>query len=172
MAKLENALSTQSEYCAGIGPHATSTQLAHGGHVSTHEGELQNERRVRSQRWKMLSCAGTRYSSHLRFQPAQKQKRRRATTLDVSPDELRDKSIDEALAISPNETRESCLAAARKVLIEAGVLKGSQVGNRLWAALNRSERFEREEKGRYRLVPEEEDTPLLTPSVFISKSSR
>ena len=107
------------------------------------------------------------------FQPAQKQKRRRATTLDVSPDELRDKSIDEALVyIAERNKGVVPSTAARKVLIEAGVLKGSQVGNRLWAALNRSERFEREEKGRYRLIPEEEDTPLLTPSVFISKSSR
>ena len=95
------------------------------------------------------------------FQPAQKQKRRRATTLDVSPDELRDKSIDEALVyIAERNKGVVPSTAARKVLVEAGVLKGRQVGNQLWAALDRSERFEREEKGRYRLVTEEEDVPF------------
>ena len=91
------------------------------------------------------------------FQPAQKQKRRRTTTFDVSPDELRDKSIDEALVyIAERNKGVVPSTAARKVLIEAGVLKGRQVGNQLWAALDRSERFEREERGRYRLVTEEE----------------
>ena len=95
------------------------------------------------------------------FQPAQKQKRRRATTLIVSPDELRDKSLDEALVYIA-ERNEGVVpsTAAREVLIAAGVLTGSQLGNRLWAALDRSERFEREAKGRYRLVTKEGDVPF------------
>ena len=93
------------------------------------------------------------------FQPEQKQKRRRTVALDVSSDELRDKSLDEALIyIARRNDGVVPSTAAREVLIEAGVLKGSQVGNRLWAALDRSELFEREAKGQYRLV--EEDVPF------------
>ena len=109
-----------------------------------------------------MSGTGTRYISHLNISSLRRNRNgRRTTTLNVSTDELRDKSLDEALVYIA-ERNEGVVpsTAAREVLIAAGVLKGSQVGNRLWAALDRSERFEREAKGRYRLVTEEGDVPF------------
>ena len=45
--------------------------------------------------------------------------------------------------------------------IAAGVLTGSNPGNTLWNALDQSERFEREAKGRYRLVDHDHETVRL-----------
>ena len=91
-------------------------------------------------------------------EPSTPAKRRRATTIDIEPAELQGKTLDEAL-IYIAEQNDGMLqsTAARKVLTEAGVLKGNQIGNRLWAALDRSDRFTRETKGRYRLIPDTEE---------------
>ena len=86
-------------------------------------------------------------------EPSHPAKRRRATTLDVEPAELQGKTLDEAL-IYIAEQNDGIVpsTAARQVLTDAGVLKGTQIGNRLWAALDRSDRFERVAKGQYRLL--------------------
>ena len=79
----------------------------------------------------------------------------RAIHLDISPDELRGKPLEDAL-IFIAERNDGILpsTAARELLVEAGALRGNQTGNALWLALDRSERFARESKGRYRLVDE------------------
>ena len=85
--------------------------------------------------------------------PSPSAKPRRATTLDIDPDDLHGKTLDEALIyIAEQNGGIVPSTAARHVLTEAGVLTGSQVGNRLWSALDHSERFTRESKGRYRLL--------------------
>lgn len=88
-------------------------------------------------------------------EPSASAKPRRGTTLDVEPDELHGKTLDEAL-IYIAEQNDGMLSstAARQVLTEARLLTGNQMGNRLWSALDRSDRFERETKGRYRLLPD------------------
>ena len=93
-------------------------------------------------------------------EPSQPSRRLRAKTLDVEPTELQGKTLEEAL-IYIAEQNEGIVHStiARQVLTEAGVLTGSQVGNRLWSALDHSERFTRESKGRYRLL----DDPLGIP---------
>lgn len=96
--------------------------------------------------------------------PEAKRARRRGAVLDISPDDLRGKTLEDAL-IYIAERNDGTLAstAARPVLVDAGVLRGSQVGNALWSALDRSERFEREAKGRYRLVDDHEPVPRAVP---------
>ena len=86
-------------------------------------------------------------------EPSPPTKRRRATTLDVEPAELQGRTLAEAL-IYIAEQNDGIVpsTAARQVLTDAGVLTGSQIGNRLWAALDSSDRFVRESKGRYRLL--------------------
>ena len=96
------------------------------------------------------------------FQPAAPKRTRRQTALDISLDELRGKSLDDALIyIAERNAGVLPSTAARGLLVEAGVLTGSQVGNALWNALDRSERFERESKGRYRLVDDLRDPVRL-----------
>ena len=91
-------------------------------------------------------------------QPSPSSNRRRATTLDVEPTELQDKTLEEALIyIAERNGGIVPSTAARHVLTEAGVLTGSQIGNRLWAALDRSVRFERVAKGRYHLLEDPEE---------------
>ena len=94
------------------------------------------------------------------FEPSPPSRHRRATTLDIEPTELQGKSLDEAL-IYIAERNDGIVQStgARHLLTEAGLLTGSQVGNRLWSALDHSERFMRESKGRYRLL----DDPLEAP---------
>ena len=81
-------------------------------------------------------------------EPSPPAKRRRATTLGVELAELQGKTLDEAL-IYIAEQNDGIVAstAARQVLTEVGVLTGNQIGNRLWSALDRSDRFEREQRG-------------------------
>ena len=89
------------------------------------------------------------------FQPAPPKRTSRTAALDISADELRGRPLEEAL-IFIAERNDGVLPStpAREVLIEAGVLRGLQTGNALWLALDRSERFTRESKGRYRLLDE------------------
>ena len=86
-------------------------------------------------------------------EPATPSRRRRSTTIDIEPTELQGKTLDEAL-IYIAERNDGIVQStgARHLLTEAGLLTGSQVGNRLWSALDHSERFTRESKGRYRLL--------------------
>ena len=96
------------------------------------------------------------------FQPPAPKRVRRQTALDISPDDLRGKSLDDALIfIAERNAGVLPSTAARELLVDAGVLVGSQVGNTLWNALDRSERFERESKGRYRLVDDLHDPVRL-----------
>ena len=98
------------------------------------------------------------------FQPSVPKRTRRQTELDISPDDLRGKSLDDALIyIAEKNAGVLPSTAARVLLVDAGVLTGSQVGNKLWNALDQSERFERESKGRYRLVDD-----LLDPVRLVS----
>ena len=98
------------------------------------------------------------------FDPPSPKRTRRQTALDISPDDLRGKSLDDALIyIAEKNAGVLPSTAARVLLVDAGVLTGSQVGNTLWNALDQSERFERESKGRYRLVDD-----LLDPVRLVS----
>ena len=57
--------------------------------------------------------------------------------LDISLDELRGKSLDDALIyIAERNAGVLPSSAARGLLVEAGVLTGSQVGNALWNVLD------------------------------------
>ena len=86
-------------------------------------------------------------------EPASPSRRRQSTTIDIEPTELHGKTLNEAL-IYIAERNDGIVQSseARHLLTEAGLLTGSQVGNRLWSALDHSERFTRESKGRYRLL--------------------
>ena len=95
------------------------------------------------------------------FQPPAPKRTRRQTALDISPDDLRGKSLDDALIlIAERNAGVLPSTAARELLVDAGVLVGLQVGNTLWNALDRSERFVRESKGRYRLVDDADEAEL------------
>ena len=98
------------------------------------------------------------------FQPPPPKSVQRKMSLDVSPDELRGKALNDALIIIA-ERNDGVLPStpAREMLVEAGVLRGSQTGNALWLALDRSKRFTRESKGRYRLVDDPDEMPGSEP---------
>ena len=87
-------------------------------------------------------------------------------SLDILPDELRGSPLEDAL-IFIAERNDGILPStpARELLVEAGVLRGNQTGNALWLALDRSDRFTRESKGRYRLVDEPDETRGPAPKI-------
>ena len=91
-------------------------------------------------------------------EPPPTKKRKRPVTLDVESSELQGKTLEEALIYIAEHNDEIVPStAAREVLIDAGILKGTQIGHTLWAALGNSERFTREARGRYRLLPDPDD---------------
>ena len=99
------------------------------------------------------------------LKPSPTTKRRRVTMLEVEPAELQGKTLDEALIyIAEQNGGIVPSTAARHVLTEAGVLTGRQIGNRLWVALDRSDRFERVAKGRYRLLDDSDSNPDNFPT--------
>ncbi len=80
-------------------------------------------------------------------------KRRRQVALDINSDELRGMHPEDAAVLIAERNGGVLVSTyAREALVEAGVLTGSQTSNALWTILDRSERFVREAKGRYRLV--------------------
>ena len=101
------------------------------------------------------------------FQPAKPKRTSRRMVLDIAHDELHGRTLEEAL-IFIAERNDGILPStqARELLMAAGVLRGNQTGNALWLALDRSERFTRESKGRYRLVDELDEAPSLQPVVM------
>ena len=87
------------------------------------------------------------------FEPPAPKRSRRPVALDISPDDLRGKPLHDALIdIARRNGGVLPSTAARELLVAAGVLTGSKAGNTLWNALDQSDRFAREAKGRYRLV--------------------
>ena len=96
------------------------------------------------------------------FQPPAVKRTRRQADIDVSPDELRGKAIGEALLLIANRGGGILRSTvARELLVEAGVIRGTQAGNALWTALDRSKNFVREAKGRYRLLNAVAERPSL-----------
>ena len=80
-------------------------------------------------------------------------KRARASEfLSVTEDELRSMGVEEALVlIAKRNAGLVSSGPARKLLEDAGVLKGSQTSNRLWQVFQDSERFEQVRRGQYKL---------------------
>ena len=79
-------------------------------------------------------------------------KTRASELLNVTTDELRGMGIEEALVlIARKNTGLVSSGPARKLLEDAGVLKGSQTSNRLWQVFQESERFEQVRRGQYKL---------------------
>ena len=100
------------------------------------------------------------------FQSTQPKRTHRSMALDISPEELRGKPLEDAL-IFIAERNDGIVPStpARELLVEAGVLRGNQTGNALWLPLDRSERFARKSKGRYRLVDEPDEMPSSAPKI-------
>ncbi len=85
-------------------------------------------------------------------------KSRRQMSVDIDIDELRGMRIEDAVVRIAERNNGALISTyAREALVEAGVLTGSQTSNALWTILDRSERFVREAKGRYRLVDDTDD---------------
>ena len=98
------------------------------------------------------------------FTPAEPKRSKRHLDLDITADTLRGKSLDDALMIIAEHNNGVVPSTpARELLVEAGVLQGNYARNTLWAALDRSDRFERESKGRYRLVDDDESVDKILP---------
>ena len=98
------------------------------------------------------------------FTPAEPKRLKRNLDLDITADTLRGESLDDALmTIAEHNHGVVASTPARELLVEAGVLHGNNTGNTLWAALDRSDRFERESKGRYRLIDDDESVDKVLP---------
>ena len=85
--------------------------------------------------------------------PEPTKRMRRQTYMNVSPDELRGKGVEEA-AVTIAEQNNGLLVStpARELLIEAGVLTVKQSNYMLWETLKGSNRFEPTgQRGRWKL---------------------
>ena len=77
---------------------------------------------------------------------------KRDELLNVKADELTGMAIEEALVfIAEKNNGVVTSSPARKVLVEAKILNGSQTSNRLWQVFQESEKFEQVQRGKYKL---------------------
>ena len=78
---------------------------------------------------------------------------------DITSDEMAGRSIKECLHFMAGRNGgEITSEEARKKLVSVGILEDDRTSNsRVWEAFNRSPLFEKIERGRYRLLDEDED---------------
>lgn len=89
------------------------------------------------------------------FYPKKTAQKRSALQIVVNPDELRSKTLDQALLhIAELNDGTVVSTSAREALMEAGILRGNQAtaSAALCDALSSSDQFRRESKGRYVLI--------------------
>lgn len=103
------------------------------------------------------------------FNPAPPTRVRTQEYLNVDPDELRGKRLEEALIFIAERNKGFINSrAARYVLVDAGVLRGkpATTSHALSTELRDSEKFERLARGKYRLAlqPDEADQPKIRPA--------
>ena len=96
------------------------------------------------------------------FSPAPLPKKSRHAALNVDPDEIRGKDLEQALLfIAEHNDGVIVSNQVRPVLVEAGQLRGqpNTTSHALCTWLTESPRFERTGVGRYRLVDDNDEEP-------------
>lgn len=89
------------------------------------------------------------------FNPEPKRYPRKQQAINVSVEDLAGKNIEEALIyIAEHNNNIINSRVARSLLVEAGILRGTQTSHTLWSHISESNRFEQIRRGCYGLVEE------------------
>ena len=87
------------------------------------------------------------------FNPTPKRAPKRMANLGVEPDELHGMDLEDALVyVAERNNNVVTSGTVRPMLVDAGVLTGKQIHHKLSSTLRMSDRFENEQRGRYRLI--------------------